>query len=111
MENWDLRRYQSARIAGTADHGRLRDAVTAARAHVAGQPTDRAGTWVSLGPSNVPGRIGALAISQQDSRILYAGSAAGGVFKSTDKSTDGGTQWTPLWSDQESLAIGGLSVA
>ena len=63
--------------------------------------------WHSVGPDNVPGRIGALAISRQDSRVLYAGSAAGGVYKSTD----GGGRWHALWSQEESLAVGGLAVA
>ena len=81
--------------------------MAAARTLRAAQPRDTGAPWLCLGPDNVPGRIGCLAISQQDSRILYAGSAAGGVFKTVD----GGLHWTPLWSEQASLAIGGLAVA
>ncbi len=63
--------------------------------------------WVSMGPTNVPGRIHALAVDPKDGSTLYAGSAAGGVFKSTDA----GSNWSPQWERQLSLAIGGLAVA
>ncbi len=108
MENWALRKSQTARIVGTSDPYRLREILAEARSHVARQrPGATMATWQSVGPDNVPGRIGALAISRQDSRVLYAGSAAGGVYKSTD----GGDRWHALWSQQESLAVGGLAVA
>jgi photosystem II stability/assembly factor-like uncharacterized protein len=111
MENWSLRRSQSARIVGTTDPYRLDDVLATARSHAERQASavPRGGTarWQSIGPDNVPGRIGALGISHQDSRVLYAGSAAGGVYKTVD----GGASWDALWSHQESLAVGGLAVA
>lgn len=63
--------------------------------------------WVNVGPDNVPGRIGALAIHPSNGLIVYAGAADGGVFKTTN----GGASWYPQWSQQLSLAIGGLAVA
>lgn len=63
--------------------------------------------WESLGPNNVPGRISALVIHPTAPKILYAGSAAGGVF-ATD---DGGGTWRPSWHGQLSLAIGGLAIS
>lgn len=42
-----------------------------------------------------------------DPRIYYAGSAAGGIFKTTD----GGINWTPIFDNQKFLAIGALAVA
>lgn len=63
--------------------------------------------WVSIGPDNVPGRIGALAIHPSDGNTVYAGAAAGGVFKTAN----GGANWYAKWSEQLSLAIGGLAVA
>src|SRR5262245_32859476 len=110
MENWSLRKLQTMRIVGTADPYRLQDTLVNARAHVKQQtPAVPRGiaTWRAVGPSNVPGRISALCISRQNSQLLYAGSAAGGVFKTVD----GGARWDPLWAAQESLAIGGLAVA
>jgi len=110
MENWSLRKSQTARIVGTADPYRLRDALRDARGERRARAVaahGAAATWQSIGPSNVPGRIGALSISRQDSQVLYAGSAAGGVFKTSD----GGATWNALWSRQDSLAVGGLAVA
>jgi photosystem II stability/assembly factor-like uncharacterized protein len=110
MENWTLRKSQTARIVGTSDPYRLRDVLTQARSYVDNQrrrAREAVPAWQGIGPDNVPGRIGALAISRQDSQVLYAGSAAGGVYKSTD----GGGRWHALWSQQDSLAVGGLAVA
>src|SRR5262249_51313134 len=111
MEDWELRRSQSARIVGTTNPYHLRAAFETARAHISRQPpaVPRGGPtkWQSVGPDNVPGRIGALGISHQDSQVLYAGSAAGGVYKSTN----GGASWEALWLHEESLAVGGLAVA
>jgi photosystem II stability/assembly factor-like uncharacterized protein len=63
--------------------------------------------WVNIGPDNVPGRISALAIHPSNGNIVYAGGAAGGVFTTLN----GGAGWSPKWSQQLSLAIGGLAVA
>jgi len=69
-------------------------------------PTPR-GRWECLGPANVPGRIKALAINPQGGRIIYAGAAGGGVWKSTDA----GGSWFPTMCEEPSLAIGGLAIA
>jgi photosystem II stability/assembly factor-like uncharacterized protein len=63
--------------------------------------------WVNIGPDNIPGRIGALAIHPANGDVVYAGAAAGGVFKTQN----GGASWSARWSQQLSLAIGGLAVA
>jgi photosystem II stability/assembly factor-like uncharacterized protein len=67
----------------------------------------RCPSWTSIGPSNVPGRVNALAIHPTNGQYVFAGAAAGGVFRSRDA----GAHWSPLWSEQLSLAIGGLAVA
>ncbi len=63
--------------------------------------------WNSIGPGDVNGRILSLAVDPTNGAIVYAGSANGGVFKTTD----GGAAWTPLWNDQASLAVGAVAVA
>ncbi|MEJ2120094.1 MAG: sialidase family protein [Alphaproteobacteria bacterium] len=65
------------------------------------------GRWECLGPANVTGRIKVLAIHPERGRILYAGAAGGGVWKTND----GGGNWFPTMHDERSLAIGGLAVA
>jgi photosystem II stability/assembly factor-like uncharacterized protein len=108
MENWELRRQQVERIVGTANGARLHDVLRAASEHVAAQRVARGTpTWEFAGPPNVPGRITALAIHRTVPHVLYAGTAGGGVFKTSD----GGRSWTALWMrEQTSLAIGGLAV-
>src|SRR5262249_50339692 len=50
------------------------------------------GNWIPLGPGNVGGRTRALLIHPTNPNTMYAGSVAGGVWKSTD----GGATWNPL---------------
>ena len=71
--------------------------------------------WTSIGPENVGGRIRSLAI-HPNGKILYAGAATGGVWKSDD----GGESWSSLMGDEESwssledhersLSIGALAL-
>lgn len=61
--------------------------------------------WSSLGPTNIAGRIRALVVDPKTPTTLYAGSAAGGVFKSTD----GGLTWRAMMDALPALAIGALA--
>ena len=76
--------------------------------------------WVQLGPVAVPGgqslgqarvrvtgRITAIQIHPTDSKIIYVGTARGGVWKTAD----GGATWRPKSDHEKSLAIGALAVA
>ncbi len=58
--------------------------------------------WQSVGPSNIGGRITSLALHPTNESIIYAGAAAGGLWKSTD----GGGTWNPVFN--ESPSIGSL---
>jgi photosystem II stability/assembly factor-like uncharacterized protein len=49
-------------------------------------------TWVSRGPQNCGGRTRSLLIDPTNTNTLYAGSASGGIWKSTN----GGATWVPL---------------
>lgn len=60
--------------------------------------------WEQAGPSNIGGRIPALAVNPLNTDHILAGSAAGGVFLSTN----GGTSWTPKTDFFGSLSIGAL---
>jgi photosystem II stability/assembly factor-like uncharacterized protein len=70
--------------------------------------------WVSLGPTpgtyfnygNISSRIVTGAFNPLNPNIIYIGPANGGVWKSTD----GGTNWTPLTDTQESLAMGAIVI-
>ena len=65
-----------------------------------------AATWRQIGPTNIGGRITAIAVHPVNPNILYFGAAVGGVFKSTD----GGANWTPIFDEQPSLSIGALAI-
>jgi photosystem II stability/assembly factor-like uncharacterized protein len=61
-----------------------------------------AAPWVSIGPTNVGGRVTAIALDPTNANIIYAGAAGGGVWKSID----GGVNWKNIFS--ESSSIGSL---
>ena len=58
------------------------------------------------GSPEVSGRISALAVDPTNANIVYAGGADGGVWKTTD----GGSNWTPLTDGEVSLAIGAIAI-
>jgi photosystem II stability/assembly factor-like uncharacterized protein len=55
--------------------------------------------WKSIGPSNVGGRITSLALHPTNAKVIYAGAATGGVWKSTD----GGVTWTNVFNGSASI--------
>src|SRR5215472_9720437 len=77
-------------------------------------------TWVPLGPDPIPngqtivqevpvsGRVTAIAIDPTDSAgdTVYVGTAQGGLYRSLD----GGSTWTPLMDNAQSLAIGAITI-
>ncbi|MDC7993788.1 T9SS type A sorting domain-containing protein [Altibacter sp. HG106] len=65
------------------------------------------GAWTLAGPLNTGGRITDVAISPDSDDVLYVGIATGGIFKTTD----GGTNWTPIFDDMSKYSIGDLAIA
>jgi len=78
--------------------------------------TPNATTWTPIGPQptassffgNVSGRVNALAVDpcDQSGNTIYLGAAQGGVWKTTN----GGTNWTPMTDSQLSISSGSLAV-
>ncbi len=64
------------------------------------KPSDGGTSYVSSG------RVNAIAIDPRDNNVVYAGAAGGGVWKTTD----GGTNWTPLTDHETSLASGAIVI-
>jgi photosystem II stability/assembly factor-like uncharacterized protein len=61
----------------------------------------------SIGPATMGGRVDDLAIVESDPRVIFVGSAAGGVFKSMN----GGASWQAVFDDQSNPSIGDLALA
>ncbi|MFT5103753.1 MAG: hypothetical protein ACI86C_001413, partial [Candidatus Latescibacterota bacterium] len=53
--------------------------------------------WEFAGPENVGGRITDIEIPIDNGSTYYIGAASGGVFKTTD----GGSNWLPIFDEQE----------
>ncbi|MEK7255378.1 MAG: glycosyl hydrolase, partial [Bacteroidota bacterium] len=66
-----------------------------------------AGEWEQAGPANIGGRITDIGLHPTDQNIVYAGTTAGGVFKSTDA----GLNWEPVFENEGSNSIGDLAIA
>jgi photosystem II stability/assembly factor-like uncharacterized protein len=62
--------------------------------------------WQEAGPSNIPGRITDLAVYPSQLSVIYAASAAGGIFKSTDQ----GNTWTAIFDSAGVQAVGALAI-
>lgn len=60
----------------------------------------------SAGPQVSGGRLGAVAGTDADSSLYYAGAAAGGVWKSVN----GGQSWTPVFDKQDVGAVGAIAI-
>lgn len=75
------------------------------------------GNWTSVGPTNMVisttskhtgiGRVDRIAFHPTDANIIFAGTPAGGVFKSTN----GGSSWFNLNSYMPSLGVSGIVVS
>ncbi len=60
----------------------------------------------AIGPAGMSGRVTAVAGVHSDPNILYAGTASGGLWKSTG----GGVTWEPIFDEQSVASIGALAV-
>ena len=68
---------------------------------------NRSGEWELAGPTNVGGRITDIALHPTDQDIIYVGTSAGGVFRSTD----GGMGWEAIFEDEGAMSIGNIAIS
>ncbi|HEY4441936.1 MAG TPA: hypothetical protein VGN14_15870, partial [Candidatus Elarobacter sp.] len=64
-------------------------------------------SYRAIGPAIAGGRTTAVAGSDVDPAVYYAGGAGGGVFKSVD----GGFSWRPVFDQQDVAPVGAIAVA
>jgi photosystem II stability/assembly factor-like uncharacterized protein len=69
-------------------------------------PAARNVVWESIGPTNIGGRMTSIVCHPDKPDWIWAGAAAGGVWKSENA----GRTWFPLWHSQESLNVGSLAI-
>src|SRR5215472_7128526 len=60
-----------------------------------------------IGPAIMGGRVDDFAVVESDPRIIYVGSASGGIFKTVN----GGVTWEPIFDDQANPSIGDIALA
>lgn len=60
----------------------------------------------SIGPAGMSGRVTTIDVVLSSPNIIYVGSASGGLWKSTN----GGTNWKPIFDDQPVASIGAVAI-
>lgn len=60
----------------------------------------------NIGPAGMSGRITSIDVVTSNPDIIYAGSASGGLWKSTS----GGVNWKPLFDNEETASIGAVAI-
>jgi photosystem II stability/assembly factor-like uncharacterized protein len=63
--------------------------------------------WRSIGPTVAGGRMATVAGTDLDPALVYAGAAGGGVWKSTN----GGTDWQPVFDKAGTQSIGAIAIS
>jgi photosystem II stability/assembly factor-like uncharacterized protein len=61
----------------------------------------------AIGPAVMGGRVDDFAVVESDPRIIYVGSAAGGIFKTVNA----GVTWEPIFDEAGSPSIGDIALA
>ena len=60
----------------------------------------------NIGPGGMSGRITAIDVVNNNTDIIYVGTASGGIWKSNS----GGINWKPLFEDQVTASIGSIAI-
>ena len=60
----------------------------------------------NIGPAGMSGRVTAIDVNQKDPRIMFVGTASGGLWRSTDR----GTSWKPVFDKQRVMSIGSIAI-
>ena len=60
----------------------------------------------NIGPGGMSGRVTSIDVVQSNTNIIYAGTASGGLWKSTSA----GTTWKPIFDKEATASIGAVAV-
>ncbi|MDZ4683084.1 MAG: hypothetical protein SGI94_21750 [Saprospiraceae bacterium] len=62
--------------------------------------------WTLQGPGNIGARVNTIAIHPTNNNIIYIGYSGGGAWKTAN----GGATWSPIFDEQDYLAIGHIAL-
>lgn len=60
----------------------------------------------SLGPAGMSGRVTSIDVVRHNRNVMYAGTASGGLWKSTSA----GTRWEPIFDNEYVASIGVVTI-
>tara|TARA_R110002049_G_scaffold1618_1_gene12265 strand:+ start:2809 stop:6021 length:3213 start_codon:yes stop_codon:yes gene_type:complete len=60
----------------------------------------------NIGPGGMSGRVTAIDVVNNDTDIMYVGTASGGLWKSAS----GGIKWSPIFDDEATASIGAIAI-
>ena len=60
----------------------------------------------NIGPGGMSGRTTAIDVVHDDPKVIYIGTASGGIWKSKS----GGVSWKPIFNDQITASIGSIAI-
>jgi len=60
----------------------------------------------NIGPGGMSGRVTSIDVVLSNPDIIYAGTASGGLWKSTS----GGIKWTPIFDNEITASVGAVAV-
>lgn len=106
---------QDAQAALMKQQSFAQDAVVAGMSPTGGT-CKNSGVWKEMGPGNLPanntgqlnglGRLNAVVVHPTDSNIIFAGSAAGGIWKTSD----GGQSWSVYSDSLPTLGVSAIAI-
>ena len=60
----------------------------------------------NIGPGGMSGRVTSIDVVHSNPDIMYAGTASGGLWKSTS----GGVKWNPIFENEATASIGAVAI-
>jgi photosystem II stability/assembly factor-like uncharacterized protein len=60
----------------------------------------------NIGPAGMSGRVTAIDVNQKNPRIMFVGTASGGVWRSVDR----GISWKPVFDKQKVMSVGAITI-
>ena len=109
LDWWGAQRAYPKRTIPDAAYGIAMEQARSFRTRLGGAVEDGVAPWAAIGPTNVGGRTLCLAFRPGDPNVLYAGSASGGLWKSTTGGV-GADAWDPVDTGFPVLGVATIAI-